>query len=190
MANRRITREMAIQAAMDMRNAVYKEKLNNAQATLKKEADAFVKKYVPSPVLTCVEEYKDYFTTSCRVRIVVYDKESKEGEYSGSYRYILSEISMPLPLNYYENYRINTSVSKCKRVVAADDTYNELRREADKFQGQIENALLSLKTEKKITEQLPEALPYIKFPDNKSNLPAPIFSDIRAMLQSVTNNKQ
>lgn len=97
---------------------------------------------------------------------------------------------MPLPLNYYEYYRINTSVSKCKRVVAATDAYNELRKEADKFQEQIENALLSLKTEKKITEQLPEALPYIKFPDDKSNLPAPIFSDIRTMLQGITEKKQ
>ena len=190
MTNRRITKEMATWAAEDMKNAVYKEKIEKAKAARQKEADAFIRKCIPAPVLACVKEYKDYFIADCRVRIHAYERKTEDGRYEGSYRHINSETSILLPETYYDYYKILTTREECKKVIEADDALDELYKQSNSFQTQIENALLSLRTEKKITEQLPEALPYIKFPNDKSNLPAPIFSDIRAMLQSVTNNKQ
>lgn len=187
MANRRITKEMARQAAEDMKNAVYKERLDAAKEALNKEIDIFVKGYFPAPVLACVAEYKEFIKSYKDITLRVYKKRILDGSYY-DIRGVVS-IDIPAQADWCSD-TIRASERECSNVVKANAIYEGLRGESISFSSKVENALLSLKTEKKVTEQFPEALPYVKFPDDKSNLPSPIFSDIRAMLQSVTNNKQ
>lgn len=193
MANRRITKEMARQAAEDMNNAVYKEKLDNADAEINKMLENFIKNYFPAPVLACTVEYKKYFKLYNKVELRVFDKRDSEGKCAGGYKTIEGRLSFGVP-NIEDGWgwgcSIDVTKDECTEVVEADKNYRNLQRESVSFYGKIVDMLLSLKTEKKVTEQFPEALPYIKFPDDKSNLPSPIFSDIRAMLQNVTTKKQ
>lgn len=193
MASRRITKEMARLAAFDMRDAVYKKKKTDAREALNNELDIFVKKYFPAPVLACVTEYKKYFKTTNSIHLRAYKTRLPDGTYDGcSYKSIFGKLSidMPAQASSWDSDVLNVLESECESVVKANTYYEDLVRESDSFCSKVEDTLLSLRTEKKITEQFPEALPYIKFPDDKNNLPSPIFSDIRAMLQSVTNNKQ
>lgn len=194
MANRRITKEMATCAAEDMKNAVYKEKLDNADAEINKMLENFVKNYFPAPVLACVAEYKKYFKLYNKVELRVFDKRDSEGKCAGGYKTIEGRLSFGVPNiedgGWGWGCSIDVTKDECTEVVEADKNYRNLWRESASFYGKIVDMLLSLRTEKKVTEQFPEALPYIKFPDDKSNLPSPIFSDIRAMLQNVTSNKQ
>lgn len=192
MTNRRITKEMAKQAAEDMKNAVYKEKLNAAKEALNKEIDIFVKGYFPAPVLACVAEYKEFIKNYNNIILHVHKKRLSDGSYAGGYYSIYGVLSIDIPAqdDCWSSDTINVSERECRNVVKANAVYEGIEDESISFFSKVENALLSLKTEKRVTEQFPEALPYLKFPDDKSNLPSPIFSDIRAMLQSVTNNKQ
>lgn len=195
MSNRRITKEMAGLAAVAMQDAVYKKKTDAAKAAVDKAIEKYIRKKVPAPVLACAVEYKAYIKSSNTVKIDIYNHIDTDGHYSGGHKRVSGLVSFAVPLtpDSWYDYPMFNELKDCediKEVIELNKKYEDTVIESRRFMESIENALLSLKTEKKVTEQLPEALPYIKFPDNNANLPAPIFSDIRAMLQSVTNNKQ
>lgn len=193
MANRRITKGMAYGAAWAMYDAVYKEQLKIAEDKVNKAIEEFAKGYFPAPVLACVEEYRDYYKVTKDIDLYVYQKKDKDGDFIGSHEVITGESSFIVPVHqksWSSRCHIEVLEKDIKKVVTANNACKELREKAHNFRTKIHNILIELKTEKKVAENLPEALPYIKFPDDKSNLPAPVFSEIRNLLKGVTVNKQ
>lgn len=188
MANRRITKEMAHKAALDMYDAVYGEQLKAARSKLNKALEEFVKRYFPAPVLACVKEYEKFYKVTKSIELYVYSKKNKDGNFEGSYEIIRGLISFIVPMqqtNWNCFCSIEALEKDCKNIVAAHNADKELDRKALTFRNSVEDTLIALRTEKKVAENLPEALPYIKFPDDKSNLPAPVFSEIRNLLQGI-----
>ena len=71
-----------------------------------------------------------------------------------------------------------------------DAEISRIKKECKEFGEQMVSTLVSLRTEKEVRKQLPEALQYIDFPIEKA-LPEPIYSEIRFKLQKAqTNGKQ
>lgn len=192
MANRRITKEMASYASAKMKDAVYKEKIEAAKRVLNTVAEKYIKKYLPAPVLACTEEYKDYIASYKRAKFEVYNQKTTDGDYTGGYKSIYADISFDVPqqpcgYGGYPTFKIVKN--EAEDIVKAEEILSNLGNESMNFQDKMFNALASLKTEKSVTENLPEALPYIEFPGDKNNVPAPIFSELRDMLKSITNNQ-
>lgn len=172
--NRRITKIMAIDAAARMKREVFGKKIEKAQYNLYSVIEQLVRKYLPKPVILCVNEYSLYFNccTCADVTQVVQDG-------NGTYRkrYIRGFLSFKVP----SNTLVTVDAEEYKAVEGLYRNLKDLEKKRDDFGSEIQSALLSLKTEKAINESLPEAIKYIDFPDIKS-LPSPIYSNLRAML--------
>ena len=59
--NRRITKTMAEDAAAMMKKKAYGRKIENATAKVNAAVENLVRKYIPAPVIACVNEYSTYF---------------------------------------------------------------------------------------------------------------------------------
>ena len=60
--NRRITKTMAEEAAAIMKKKAYGLKIENATAKVNAAVENLVRKYIPAPVIACVNEYSTYFS--------------------------------------------------------------------------------------------------------------------------------
>lgn len=172
--NRRITKSMAHDAAKRLKIKVYGKNVEDAQKTLNLAVESLVRKYIPKPVIACVNEYYNYFSnsTSADVTSIMIDA------YGTSRRkYIRGCLSFKVPSCTV----VVADVAEYETVAVLKKNLDDLVKEQNNFGEEIEKALCSLRTEKSIREALPEALPYIDFPEIKS-LPSPIYSDLRALL--------
>ena len=172
--NRRITKSMALVAAKKLKIKVYGEKLEEAQKSLNLAVESLVCKYIPKPVIACVNEYYNYIPYSTCADVT----SIREDDYSTFRRkYIRGFLPFKVPLCTV----LDADIAEYETVAVLKKNLDDLVIEQNKFGEEIENALYSLRTEKSIRESLPEALPYIDFPEKKS-LPSPIYNDLRALL--------
>ena len=59
--NRRVTKDMADKASDMMMKKAYGRKIENATAKVNAAVENLVRKYIPAPVIACVNEYSTYF---------------------------------------------------------------------------------------------------------------------------------
>lgn len=169
----RITNEMATNAAQEMAAKVYSEKIKEAREELRKEGEKLIKKYIPSPVLSVVNEYIDFFSTARHVNF--YD------DTMGKYSAASITVGINFDISYGSSY-ICISKDDMRNISKFYVRVEDLQNKARDFENEIYKALKSLGTSKKVEENLPEALEYLNIPEEKA-LPMPIYQNIRNLLQ-------
>lgn len=168
---------MAIDAAARMKREVFGKMIEEAQYNLYSLIEQLVRKYLPKPVISCVNEYSLYFPC-CTCADVTQVEQKDNGIYRK--RYIRGFLSFKVPTNTF----VEVDADEYKAIEGLYRKLKDLEKRRDDFGNEIQSALLSLKTEKAINESLPEAIKYIDFPEIKS-LPSPIYSNLRAMLSGI-----
>ena len=149
--NRRISKDMAHDAAIKMGRALYDSQINDATEALTRFADDCVIEVIPMPVRQVIEEFYQYFACTKSVIIAC-------GNHS-----IPAKSTIKVPASYYYLDVKRTEYEQGKRL------YNELQRLTNtkkKFIEDTTNLLYrELKYEKRVAEVVPEVLSYIVFPE-------------------------
>lgn len=171
---------MAVNAAILMQEAIYGEKLE----ALTKEKDfvgsVILSEYIPSPVIACVKEYPSFFDVYRVVSVYYWRSSNNRSEY----------IHITLPYGVPKGATvIEISEKDYNDLLEFVVEINKLKDEKMDLLERVTSALVSLKYENQVKEQLPEALEYIDFPVEKA-LPQPIYNDIRNILKNAKNNEQ
>ena len=180
--SRRITKTMAQEAVEKMKKAVYGTKIEEARAVLNKHGEELVKKYIPAPVIACVNEYSDYFGSNHGASIA--STVTAPSGHTTNTKYIAIKLSFNIP--NYSAY-INVQSDEYEGLKALLDNVNVVVNEANTFEQKMFDALVALKTYKRIKEELPEALEYIDFPEEFDDacVPMPIFNDLRNIIKGI-----
>lgn len=164
---------MAGVAAVKMATAAFGSQINLAKKRVYVVVEGLVRQYVPYSVRAVVAEFPSYFEKGKHAYVTT--SRTRADGYVGHEEYIFGEISFYIP-------------SASKYILVCSTEYNELKKlnmrvktleqEKDDFQQQVYDALIALKTENKVRESFPEALPFIDFPE-EVHLPAPVFETLR-----------
>lgn len=178
--NRRITKAMALDAAFKMQEAIYRPQIDAVTKEKDFVGTQILSKYIPSPVIACVKEYTSFFEVYRNVGVFYWKSANCRSEHI----YVKLPYCVPKGAKYIE-----ISASDYKDLLEFVKAINKLKDKKMEFGERIISALISLKYENKVKEQLPEALEYIDFPVEKA-LPQPIYNDIRNILKDAKNNAQ
>ena len=169
---------MALKAAERMADKAFAEKIDEANKAVNEAIERLVLKYIPQEVIVICKKYPQFFSMTTYVFVSAY-KDTDNGSYIENW--ISGTISLKIP-------------NSAQSLTVAPDEYahvNELFRKKESvisnkenFQNEIHAALLQLNTEKKVRDNLPEALKYIEFPKEKQ-LPACQFDDLNKALSKL-----
>lgn len=178
MANRRITKTMALNAASKAAEKLFSERIQKAKEALRTRAEEIVKLHIPYPVQAVLKEYPDWISKTDSVSLYTF-VDTQYGSRTSSY--------VPCKLSFYVPYACYTllvSEGEFAELVGLKLKKENIIKDRDKFEARLFDSILSLKTEKRVKESMPEILPYVDFPEVKQ-LPSPNFDYIRAMLRKL-----
>ena len=170
---------MAEEAASKMKKKAYSEKIEKAYEKLNSSGEVLVRKYIPAPVIACVEEYSTYFGYSTGISITAI-KEHPDG-WTSRESNIPVKLSFKIPSN---STYITVSGDEYKTMRALKSEVSRLENERDAFGDQVYDALIALRTEKNVEKELPEAMKYLVFPEVKA-VPMPVFTGLRKIIGSI-----
>lgn len=169
---------MAKDASSLMKEKAYGQKVENARAKVNAAVEELIRKYIPAPVIACVNEYSTYFgyTTGASISTVV----SKNG-WNTTLTAIKGTLTFKIPC-----YANNIKVAKWEydALLKLDNQRKRIEQERDKFGADVYEALIALRTENAVKKELPEAMKYLEFPIVKA-LPMPIFKSLRDIIGSL-----
>lgn len=178
MANRRITKTMALDAAYRASEKLFSERIQKAREALRIRAEEIVKLHIPYPVQAVVKEFPDWISQTDGV--CLYKNINTQYGLRRS-NYVDCKLSFKVP-------------TACNYLLVSGDEFDELVnlklkkdraiKDREDFEARLYDSILALNTEKRIKESMPEILPYIDFPVVKQ-LPSPMFDDIRAQLRKL-----
>lgn len=173
--NRRVYKTMALTAAERMADKAFAEKLSEASKSIDESIEKLVRKYVPQEVIDICKKYPQFFSMTTYASVSAYkDKGYRENWISGTISFTIPYAAHFLTINPTEFEKVKHLVSLKKSVESSKE----------QFQNEIHAALLQLNTEKKVKENLPEALKYIEFPPEKQ-LPACQFDDLNKAISKI-----
>lgn len=176
--NRKITKTMAKAASDKMKAKAYGAQIDDIQAKLNVATEKLVRKYIPSPVIACVNEYRSCFDV---VKYACISTIIEKNGYRTRQVSIVGKLSFLIPS---ASKYINVDRTDYDELRVVYKKLNLLRNEKDAFGEQVYNALVALGTEKKVQSELPEAIKYICFPEKKE-LPSPIFTGLRGVIANI-----
>ena len=176
--NRRITKTIADEAASKMKEKAYSKKIENATAKVNAAVENLVRKYIPAPVIACVNEYSTYISYSTGASITtIIDKNG----WTTSASAIKGTLTFKIPSS--ASY-IKVDGKEYDALLKLDSKRKLLEQERDAFGDQVYDALIALRTEKNVEKELPEALEYLVFQEVKA-VPMPVFSGLREIISSI-----
>lgn len=181
--NRRITKTMAEEAASIMKKKAYSKKIEKAYEQLNASGEVLVRKYLPAPVIACVNEYSTYFAYNTGASITAI-KEHPDGWTS-------RETNIPVKLSFKIPSNSTYIFVEAKEYVAVRKLHakcKQLEKERDEFGEQVCAALVALKTEKNVEKELPEAMKYLLFPEVKA-VPMPVFTGLRDIIGKIKDEQ-
>lgn len=150
--NRRITKDMARNAANKIANDLYVDMISAVDEDLTRFADDCIKQVLPMPVTQVIEEFKEYF--SYCTNVVISD---------GNGHSFYAKSTIKVPANYYYIYVNQVMYEQGKKIYLG---MQELKNKRESFITETTNLLYQeLKFEKKVAEVAPEMLSYIEFPE-------------------------
>jgi hypothetical protein len=183
--NRRINKTIAEKAAITMAAAAFNCQIELARKQVSVAVDLLVRKYIPKIVRSVCADFPSYFEKDKHAYIST-PRTFADG-YVGHEDYICGELSFYIP---HGSRYINVSTEEYKDLKKLHRRVKALENEQENFKQQIFDALSALRTENKVKESLPEALPFIEFPD-EVHLPAPVFGTLRNIIKNIkTDAKQ
>lgn len=171
---------MAEIAAEKMATAAFGSQIELAKKRVQVVVEGLVVKYVPYSVRAVVAEFPSYFERG-KYASVTTSRTYADG-HVGHEDYIGSPISFSIPKG--SQYLDHVSPAEYKELKKLYMRVKVIQNEIKNFKQQVLDALIALKTENKVRESLPEALPYIDFPE-EVQLPAPIFGTLRNILKNI-----
>ena len=177
--NRRITKAMAYDAASKMKEKAYAKKIENAYKKLNEAGQVIVRKYIPAPVIACVNEYSSYFGYSTGASITAI-KEHPDG-WTDRHPNIPVKLSFKIPGN---GSYITVDAKEYESIRKLHAKVKQLEKEREDFGDQVYDALVALKTEKNVEKELPEAMKYLEFPEVKA-VPMPVFTGLRDIIGKI-----
>ena len=177
--NRRINKTIAEKAADTMATAAFNSKIELAKKNVSELVDGFAQCYIPSVVRSVCAEFPSYFEKDNYVHITA-PRTYGDG-HVGHEDYIYTKISFNLPRG---SLYINVSAEEYKVLKKLHMRVKALEKEQKDFKQQVFDALSALKNEKNVKESLPEALPFLEFPE-EVHLPAPIFGTLRNIIKNI-----
>jgi hypothetical protein len=177
--NRRITKAMAYDAASKMKEKAYSKKIENANKKLNEAGQVIVRKYIPAPVIACVNEYSSYFGYSTGASITAI-KEHPDG-WTSRHPSIPVKLSFKIPGN---GSYITVDAKEYESIRKLHAKVKQLEKEREDFGDQVYDALMALKTEKNVEKELPEAMKYLEFPEVKA-VPMPVFTGLRDIIGKI-----
>ena len=158
---------MADNAAEQLAKNAYDKKIEKTQIELETKLDGIITKYIPEPIIMMMGEYGNIIEKASKICI-------HDGRGNYSYYYDTS-INIP-PLK-----TITVSVDDYRDIKRTYDLLNSLIGTRRKYKTDVSDALcLSIRTEKRCSEDFPEALPYLNF--SGTTAIARKFDDLRAVL--------
>lgn len=169
---------MAEEAAAMMKKKAYGRKIDNATAKVNAAVEELVRKYIPAPVIACVNEYSTYFgyTTGASITTII----EKNG-WTTSASSIKGTLSFKIPS--YSNH-IKVDANEYASIKKLHARVKSLEEERDKFANEVFEALVGLRTERNVERELPEALKYLVFPEVKA-VPMKVFDGLREIIGSI-----
>lgn len=172
---------MAEEASAKMKAKAYGRKIENAKAKVNAAIEELVKKYIPAPVIACVNEYSNYLSYSTGASITtVIDKNGWTTQRTS----IKGSLSFKIPGN--SNY-IKVSNDEYDALLKLDSKRALLEKQRDEFGDQVYDALVALRTEKAVEKELPEAMKYLVFPEVKA-VPMPVFTGLRDIIGKIKDD--
>ena len=175
MSSIRITKTIAYDASMKMKDAAYDEKIKDISRKISNKVEEVVKKYIPSPLIACVKEYRNYFYASNSASITT----KKDNGYDE--HYIYGSLSFDLP---HSCNSIEVSREDYNSVRSLYDEREALYTESSDFQDKIYNALMALRTLNNVKKELPEAVKYLDIHD-KDAIPAPVYKELNELIGNI-----
>lgn len=164
----RITREMANKAAEQLAIIAYDKKIEKVSDDLRQEVEKIIKEYIPSPIIQMMAEYAGVLENMAQLCIT-------DGNGHCVYYY-----NPPIKLPHVNAIAVN--IDDFKRLHALREKLDSLNNEKYKYKYKVSDALcLSLRTESRIKECFPEALPYLNFSGSTALMAD--FSDLRNILK-------
>lgn len=176
--NRRITKTMAEQASAMMKEKAYGRKIENATKEVNAEVEYLVRKYIPAPVIACVNEYSLYFNCSTGASITTTIERNGWETTASS---IKGKLTFRIP---HQADHVLVEGWEYNALLKLDSKRKLLEKERDEFGDQVYNALVALRTEKAVERELPEAMKYLVFPEVKA-VPMPIFTGLRDIIVKI-----
>lgn len=175
---RRINKTMALTAAERMADKAFAEKIAEANKSVNEAIESLVRKYVPQEVIDICKKYPQFFSATTYSSVSAYkDIENgacRENWISGTISFTIPYAAQMLTVTHDEYAYVKELLGRKKSVVSNKEN----------FQNEIHAALLQLNTEKKVRDNLPEALKYIEFPKEKQ-LPACKFDDLNKAISKI-----
>lgn len=176
--NRRITKTIAEEAAAKIKVKAFQHKIDNATARVNAAVEELVKRYIPAPVIACVNEYSNYFSYSWGASITtIIDK----GDWTTTRGSIKGKLSFKIPLS---SNCIKVSNGEYDALMRLQSNLDKLVIERDYFGNNVCAALVALRTEKNVEKEFPEAMKYLTFPKVKS-VPMPVFTGLRDIIGKI-----
>ena len=170
---------MAEEAASKMKKKAYSKKIEKANEKLNAMGEELVRKYIPAPVIACVNEYSNFIVYSTGASISAI-KEHPDG-------WTHRENNIPVKLSFKIPGTSNYITVEHKEYEALYKLYakvKQLEKERDSFGDQVYDALVALRTEKAVEKELPEAMKYLVFPEVKA-VPMPVFTGLRDIIGKI-----
>ena len=169
---------MALAAAERMADKAFAEKIAEANKAVNEAIESIVRKYVPQEVIDVCKKYPQFFSMTHYASVSAY-KDTDNGSYrenwiSGTISFKIPNSAQSLTVTPDEYAHVNELLGIEKSVLSNKDN----------FKNEIHAALLQLNTEKKVRDNLPEALKYIEFPPEKQ-LPSCQFDDLNKAISKI-----
>ena len=167
---KRITREMADDAAKELANIAYNIKIEKARMDRAEFGDVLINKYIPKPILDLGKEYSSYFERGSYIFAYI-----DSGDVWSNREYFVSNIKNPITKAVTISKDDFSKASKLNRIL------NKLTASKNEYYTNVSDALMQLRTEVRIREQFPEALPYLNF--TETSLPSRDYTNLRNLLK-------
>lgn len=164
---KQVTRSMADEAAKQLASQVFDKKIELAEQAERQFGDELIKKYIPAPILAVGVEYSSYFIN-----------KSKYLGFATSFGgQIQSNIVNPISNKY-----IQIEMEDYKHAKVLIDKRKKLQQNKGDYMSKVSDALLQLKSFKRIKENFPEALPFLNFAETTALIPQ--FTELRSLLNN------
>jgi hypothetical protein len=148
----RVTKAMAEEAASQLSEKAFDEKIKEATEHCRSVALSLYEKYIPKPVRDAGEQYVEVYTKECYLDFAL--------DGASYYDYIRIRI----PDRFFPKLRlIILQPEDFKLLQKSEKSREKLIQDKQKYVCDVTLALMNLRTEKNVREQFPEALPYMNF---------------------------
>lgn len=170
----RITKSQAEKAAKSMAATIYNAKIDLANLKVREYTKSLLEKYIPKPLQACFKEYPEWFTPHSTIWY-----RNKDG-----YERSAPTFESTNPCMYK---KFPLTLAEIKKLEGLKDAASDEINNKHKFIDDMTKALVTLKTEKRISETLPDALPYINFSGSTALVPQ--YQELNTILKTL-NKKQ